>query len=102
MDVSSSKIESSMSHLVSDNITNITATNFLDATNNKQPKEDSNPLKRLKAEMPKKGVANEDKPNRRGKSNLSTPIKLYISGRNLKNMDIFSKSDPLCVIFEKA
>lgn len=34
--------------------------------------------------------------------NLSVPVKLYISGRNLKNMDVFSKSDPLCVVFEKA
>ena len=68
-----------------------------------EPIDDSkNPLKRLKADMPQKGVANEDKPNRRGKTNLSVPIKLYISGRNLKNMDMFSKSDPLCVVFEKA
>jgi len=44
----------------------------------------------------------EDRPNRRGKQNLQVPVKLHISGRNLKNMDIFSKSDPLCVVFEKA
>ena len=52
--------------------------------------------------MPKKGKAHEDKPNRRGMVNLSVPVKLYVSGRNLKNMDMFSKSDPLCVVFEKA
>ncbi len=61
------------------------------------------PLKRLKSKMPKKGSAHaNDKPNRRGKVNLFVPVKLYISGRNLKNMDMFSKSDPLCVVFEKA
>jgi hypothetical protein len=40
--------------------------------------------------------------NRRGKTNLSVPVKLYISGRNLKDLDTFSKSDPICVVFEKA
>ena len=60
------------------------------------------PSRRLKSNMPKKGSAHEDKPNRRGKVNVNVPLKLYISGRNLKNMDVFSKSDPLCVVFEKA
>ena len=60
------------------------------------------PLKRLKKAMPQKGSAHEDKPNRRGKVNQNVPVKLYISGRNLKNMDMFSKSDPLCIVFEKA
>lgn len=40
--------------------------------------------------------------NRRGKSDLSVPVKLYISGRNLKDLDTFSKSDPICVVFERA
>ena len=62
----------------------------------------NNPLKQLKSAMPKRGNAHDDKPNRRGKVNLSVPVKLYVSGRNLKNMDMFSKSDPLCVVFEKA
>lgn len=26
---------------------------------------------------------------------------MYISGRNLAGMDIFSKSDPRCIVFEK-
>ena len=65
-------------------------------------KKDDNPLKRLKTDMPQKGKPAEDRPNRRGKVNLNVPVKLYISGRNLKNMDMFSKSDPLCVVFEKA
>ena len=60
----------------------------------------ADPLKRLKSSMPKKGSAHADKPNRRGKVNLHVPVKLYISGRNLKNMDMFSKSDPLCVVYE--
>lgn len=29
------------------------------------------------------------------------PVKLYISARNLKNLDTFSKSDPFCTLFEK-
>lgn len=40
-------------------------------------------------------------PNRRGKAD-SVPVKLYISGRNLKDMDLYSKSDPICVVMEKA
>ena len=40
-------------------------------------------------------------PNRRGKAD-SVPVKLYISGRNLKDMDLLSKSDPICVVMEKA
>ena len=60
------------------------------------------PLKRLKASLIKGNPHGEEKPNRRGLQFAQVPVKLYISGRNLKNMDIFSKSDPLCVIFEKA
>ena len=60
-----------------------------------------NPLKGLKRNL-RKTQDQQDRPNRRGKQNLQVPVKLYISGRNLKNMDIFSKSDPLCVVFEKA
>lgn len=59
-------------------------------------------MKRLKKHMPRKGNPHSDKPNRRGKMNLNVPVKLYISGRNLKNMDLFSKSDPLCVVYEQA
>ncbi len=33
--------------------------------------------------------------------NLSMQVNLYISGRNLKDLDSFSKSDPLCLAFEK-
>lgn len=33
---------------------------------------------------------------------LCVPVKLYISGRNLKDMDVFSKSDPVCICSEKA
>ena len=95
--VDNSKIESSMSRLVNEaNVTQIT-TSMIDQTMHQ-----SDPLKELKKSMPKKGSAHEDKPNRRGKVNLFVPVKLYISGRNLKNMDMFSKSDPLCVVFEKA
>ena len=98
--ISHSKIESSMSRLVNDgNLTQITTT--LDPVMTGHGKT-GNPLKKLKTEMPQKGRPNEDKPNRRGKMNLNVPVKLYISGRNLKNMDMFSKSDPICVVFEKA
>ena len=31
---------------------------------------------------------------------LSAQVNLYISGRKLKNLDTFSKSDPLCVLSE--
>ena len=93
--VNNSKIESSMSRMVGDT-TNIT-TSVID-----QGIHRNNPLKQLKSAMPKRGNAHDDKPNRRGKVNLSVPVKLYVSGRNLKNMDMFSKSDPLCVVFEKA
>jgi len=27
-------------------------------------------------------------------------VQLFISGRNLKNLDTFSKSDPKCTVFE--
>ena len=110
-----SAIERSTSLLVTDvnnmtNPTNMTINNMTNMTQNMtsnnllevSKKDKKNPLKRLKNDMPPKGKANEDKPNRRGVANLAVPVKLYISGRNLKNMDMFSKSDPLCVVFEKA
>lgn len=28
-------------------------------------------------------------------------MNLYISGRKLKNLDTFSKSDPVCILYEK-
>ena len=31
---------------------------------------------------------------------LSSEITIYISGRNLKNLDLFTKSDPKCEVFE--
>ena len=34
-------------------------------------------------------------------STLSSKVHLYISGRKLKNLDTFSKSDPICRVFEK-
>ena len=101
-----------MSRLVNDgNLTQITTT--LDPVSmtmgghsmimgERKKKTKDNPMKRLKTAMPQKGRPNEDRPNRRGKMNLNVPVKLYISGRNLKNMDMFSKSDPLCIVFEKA
>ena len=44
----------------------------------------------------------EAKENRRGKIIRAVPVKLYISGRNLKDLDMFSKSDPVCIVFEKS
>ena len=32
---------------------------------------------------------------------LSMQVNLFISGRKLKDLDTFSKSDPVCFIFEK-
>ena len=32
---------------------------------------------------------------------LKMHVNLYISGRKLKNMDTFSKSDPKCILYEK-
>lgn len=32
---------------------------------------------------------------------LSAQVNLYISGRKLKNLDTFSKSDPQCRVYEK-
>ena len=32
---------------------------------------------------------------------MSAQVNLYISGRKLKNLDTFSKSDPICRVFEK-
>lgn len=40
--------------------------------------------------------------NRRGKADVSVPIKLFISGRNLKDLDILNKSDPICIVYERA
>ena len=34
-------------------------------------------------------------------ASLSMKVNLYISGRNLKNLDTFSKSDPICRVYEK-
>ena len=44
----------------------------------------------------------EIKENRRGKIIRAVPVKLFIQGRNLKDLDMFSKSDPVCIVFEKA
>lgn len=86
-----------MAHLVNEaSVTQVTA-NMID-----QFGSGDNPLKRLKTAMPKRGTVHDMKMDRRGKFQVSVPIKLYISGRNLKNMDVFSKSDPLCAVFEKA
>lgn len=59
-------------------------------------------MKRLKTSLIRGNPHEDVLPNRRGKDHTQVPVKLHISGRNLKNMDIFSKSDPLCVILEKA
>jgi len=99
-----SALGNSISRLVNEaNVTQIT-TSMIDnrASSAQDGSVENDPLKRLKASMPKKGSAHQDRPNRRGKVNLFVPVKLYISGRNLKNMDMFSKSDPLCVVFERA
>ena len=32
---------------------------------------------------------------------LQMQVNLFVSGRNLKSMDTFSKSDPICLLFEK-
>ena len=32
---------------------------------------------------------------------LSSQVNLYISARKLKNLDTFSKSDPVCRVYEK-
>ena len=32
---------------------------------------------------------------------LQMQVNLFISGRKLKDLDTFSKSDPVCLIFEK-
>ena len=44
----------------------------------------------------------EEKENRRGKIIRAVPVKLTISGRNLKDLDMFSKSDPVCIVFEQS
>ena len=81
-----------------------TSNNLMDTRLNDdgEGRKKKDPLKQLKTTMPKKGNPCEDKPNRRGKVNQSVPIKLYISGRNLKDMSMLSKSDPVCVVYEKA
>ena len=32
--------------------------------------------------------------------NLKDQIKIFISGKKLKNLDTFTKSDPKCVVYE--
>ena len=93
-----------MSRLVNDHsTTDITASIHLNHDATMGGTEDNfNPLKLRKSAMPKKGSAHSYKPNRRGKMSLAVPVRLHISGRNLKNMDVFSKSDPLCIVLEKA
>jgi len=104
VEVSQSRMESSMSRLVNDHsTTDITASIHLNHDATMGGTEDNfNPLKLRKSAMPKKGSAHSYKPNRRGKMSLAVPVRLHISGRNLKNMDVFSKSDPLCIVLEKA
>ena len=34
-------------------------------------------------------------------SSLKTTINLMISGRKLKDLDVMSKSDPVCILYEK-
>ena len=34
-------------------------------------------------------------------NNLKERVNLFVSGRNLKNLDAFSRSDPRCILFEK-
>ena len=48
----------------------------------------------------KEGDAQEAVANRRGKIDLSMPVKLYIQGRNLVNMDTLSQSDPRVIVSE--
>ena len=36
-----------------------------------------------------------------GSNDLKMHVNLHISGRKLKNMDTFSKSDPQCRLYEK-
>ena len=31
---------------------------------------------------------------------MSMSVNLYVSGRKLKDLDVFSKSDPCCTLFE--
>ena len=50
----------------------------------------------------KTGEAQQAQANRRGKKDLSVPVRLYIQGRNLKNLDQLSKSDPCCIVTELA
>ena len=102
-----SRIESSMSHLVNEADLTAIAASFTDINNTRDRVSSGitvkgDPMKRLKTSLIKGNPHADDRPNRRGHQFKQIPIKLYISGRNLKNMDIFSKSDPLCVIFERA
>ena len=34
-------------------------------------------------------------------SNLQMQVNLFISGRKLKDLDTFSKSDPCCILYER-
>ena len=34
-------------------------------------------------------------------ANLSEQVTLFVSGRKLKDLDVFSKSDPKCILFEQ-
>ena len=61
-----------------------------------------NDIKFEKTQQPEEIEEDEDKENRRGKIIRAVPVKLYISGRNLKDLDMFSKSDPVCIVFEKS
>mmetsp|Transcript_6824 Transcript_6824/g.8125 ORF Transcript_6824/g.8125 Transcript_6824/m.8125 type:complete len:125 (-) Transcript_6824:1224-1598(-) len=34
-------------------------------------------------------------------TNLHERVNLFVSGRKLKNLDTFSKSDPICILYER-
>ena len=36
-----------------------------------------------------------------GADTLKMQVNLFVSGRNLKSMDTFSQSDPICLLFEQ-
>ena len=35
-------------------------------------------------------------------NNLVMQVNLFVSGRSLRDLDTFSKSDPMCIVFEQS
>ena len=72
----------------------------IDAANLLADRDDKFMKTKVQKDQYKQGEAQISKENRRGKKDLSVPVRLYIQGRNLQNLDKLSYSDPCVIVTE--